>query len=224
MIKLKWKWILVGLLVIILAGMFLAPKISDVTLKDSVSGVTLEIVAAEQSVELENLHMRNEAEFDDEAETMNSVNNGSRTETPELAEDGTFTELVAETEQEEVGAVVISGESGNGTSDSGVTSGGGSANSVASSGGTTTYSDGSIGHNGVAYYDDGTVLTGLREFASVDDLVGQRPTNGKWSETVSVNGVPYTWTGYEWGDASGFSTNASPAVIEGGLSGELVGH
>lgn len=190
MIKLKWKWILVGLLVIILAGMFLAPKISDVTLKDSVSGVTLEIVAAEQSVELENLHMRNEAEFDDEAETMNSVNNGSRTETPELAEDGTFTELVAETEQEEVGAVVISGESGNGASDSGVTSGGGSANSVASSGGTTTYSDGSIGHNGVAVIN-GYTFTGLREFASVADLADQRSTIGKPTERGVVNGFPY---------------------------------
>ena len=68
---------------------------------------------------------------------------------------------------------------------------------------------------------NGKTVTGVRYFDSVDQLNGVAPT--KENEKVSVGGVPYTWTGYEWADYSGFSTE----VIyhnEGELSGELVGY
>ena len=68
---------------------------------------------------------------------------------------------------------------------------------------------------------NGKTVTGVRYFDSVDQLNGVAPT--KENEKVSVGGVPYTWTGYEWADYSGFSTEVIEVDI-GGLSGELVGY
>lgn len=68
---------------------------------------------------------------------------------------------------------------------------------------------------------NGQTVTGLRYFDSVDQLAGVAPI--KEFETVSVGGVPYAWTGTEWGDYSGFYTE----VIEldlGEWDGTYVGY
>ena len=95
------------------------------------------------------------------------------------------------------------------------------ANNGGSGSSSGTYSDGSISHNSSVTLSNGHVKTGVREFASVSDLNGVSPI--KEFEIVSVGGVPYTWTGYEWADYSGFSTEVIDVDI-GGLSGELVGY
>lgn len=63
----------------------------------------------------------------------------------------------------------------------------------------------------------------VRAFNSVSELNGLQPI--KPFETVMVNGVPYRWTGSEWGDASATTTvgGGSLTIVGGDLSGHQVG-
>ena len=63
----------------------------------------------------------------------------------------------------------------------------------------------------------------VRAFNSVSDLNGVSPQ--KPFETVSVNGVPYKWTGSKWADASqNYADTPNDYTEIGGLSGIQVGH
>ena len=62
----------------------------------------------------------------------------------------------------------------------------------------------------------------VRAFNSVSDLNGLTPQ--KPFETVSVNGVPYKWTGSMWADASqNYADTPNDYTEIGGLSGIKVG-
>lgn len=135
-----------------------------------------------------------------------------------MGEDGTYTETPEDnttTTQPPVEQTVPVQQNPAPANNGGSGSGSGSSNSGSGSG-----SNSGSGRTGTVVIN-GQTVTGVRYFDSVDQLNGVAPT--KENEKISVGGVPYTWTGYEWADYSGFYTEVIEVDI-GGLSGELVGY
>ena len=144
------------------------------------------------------------------------TNIGTGGEPVEMSEDGTYTEapennttttqppVEQTTPVQQNPAPANNGDSGNGGS-------GSNSGSSSNSGSVRT---GSVIVNG-------KTISGVRYFDSVEDLNGVSSIG--FSETVSVGGVPYIWTGTEWADYSGFYTE----VIEldlGEWDGTYVGY
>lgn len=142
------------------------------------------------------------------------TNIGTGGEPVEMGEDGTYTgepEDNTTTTKPPVGQTTPVQQNPAPANNGGSGSGSGSGNSDSGSGSGRT---GSVVVNG-------KTISGVRYFDSVEDLNGVSSIG--FSETVSVGGVPYIWTGTEWADYSGFYTEVEVVDI-GGLSGELVGY